>query len=383
MLFSTKEIEALLLLRWCHFIPIGDFSSVFSKETVQTLQSIGFLGINEKYNACILINQGSLFLSRHFDHIPPPTRRTYRISNVIRRIDSSRFTLCAYRAGLSVFSANQSDIEAEGTYYLTALSRITGSNPWGSTRIMALIHLGNMICGVYPIGSDDEKMSLNDELTALNNNTARFSCKRRGIIFSGDSYEAIQTALSTPTEHPEKSKYISFGDAYARTSLPTFLIPWNETGALQMHMMRHPDFRTRMTAAALGSHWVSPPKEHPEWDAVYDNMPLIMAADMDLRRIGAAILRARSCGCAPVCLAALRGQTNILKKLFKADALVKKVLSFSMEKEEIRRELTLYAPPDSLYTTAEGGALHAPPIKAVGKAGGSDHPEMRELVQSP
>ena len=356
------------MLRWGHFIPANDFHSAFSIATVQTLLATDYLSVNEKYNAYILSNKGNRFLSRNFDHIPPPTRRTYRESNVSRRIDSSRFMLCAYRAGMSVFTTELSEIEAEGTFYLTALSRISGSNPWGSSRIMAVVHLGDIICGVYPISAGDEKMSLNDEMTALNNNTARFHCKRRGIIFTGKSFEAIQSAFNTPTEKTGITKYISYGDVFARTSLPTFMIPWNETGALQLHMMLHSDFRTHMTMAALGSHWVPPPKEHKEWDAIYDDMPLIMAADMDLKRIDEAVHAARTSGRMSVCLAALRGQTDILRKRYNSDGLVKKVVTFSTEKEAVRNELTLHTPSDQLFVTTKGAVIHAPPIKITGKA---------------
>ena len=367
MVFCTNEIEALLLLRWCHFIPVKDLRAVFSKTTVETLQSVGCITVNEKYKAYILTNQGNRFLSQYFDHIPPLTRRTYRESNVAHRIVSSRFTLCAYRAGMSVFTAEQSEIETEAAFYLTALSRTASNNPWGSSRVVALVHLGDMICGVYPIGSNNTKVSLNDELTAFNNNTARFRCKKRGIIFTGKSYEAIHSALSV-SDTPVKAKYVSYGDFYARTSLPTFLIPWNDSGAMQLHMMLHPDFRVRMTMAALGSHWIAPPKEHSEWDAIYEDMPQILAADMNLKRIDAAILSAQACGCAPVCLSALSGQADFLRKRYKPEGLVKKVVTFSSGKDAVREELTLHTPSDRLFVTKKGAVIHAPPIKNAGKA---------------
>ena len=366
MVLCTDEIEALLLLRWCHFIPVRDFRAVFSKTTLQTLQAFGCITVNEKYNAYILTNRGDRFLSHNFDHIPPSTRRTYRESNVVHRIDSSRFALCAYRAGLSVFTTKQSEIEAEATFYLAALSRTAKNNPWGSSRVIALVHLGDMICGVYPVGSKNAGISMNDELTALNNNTSRFRCKKRGIIFTGRSYEAICSALNT-TDTPGKGKHISYGDFYARTSLPTFLIPWNDSDAMQLHMMLHPDFRVRMTMAALGSHWIAPPKEHSEWDAIYEDMPQILAADMDLKRIDAAILSAQACGCAPVCLSAISGQADFLRKHYKPDGLVKKVVTFSNGKDAVREELTLHTPSDRLFVTKKGAVIHAPPIKNAGK----------------
>ena len=367
MVFCMNEIEALLLLRWCHFIPVKDLRVIFSKTTIETLQAVGYITVNEKYKAYILTNQGNRFLSQHFDHIPPPTRRTYRESNVAHRIVSSRFTLCAYQAGLSVFTTEQSEIETEAAFYLTALSRTARNNPWGSSRVIALVHLGDMICGVYPIESNNTKVSLNDEMTAFNNNTARFRCKKRGIIFTSKSYEAIHSALNT-SDTPGKAKYISYGDFYARTSLPTFLIPWNDTGAMQLHMMLHSDFRVRMTLAALGSHWVAPPEENSEWDAIYEDVPQIMAADMNLKRIDAAILSAQACGRAPVCLSALSGQAVFLRKRYKPEGLVKKVVTFSSGKDAVREELTLHTPSDRLFVTKKGAVIHAPPIKNAGKA---------------
>jgi len=361
LLFSKTEIEALLLLRWCSLISVRDLAAAFPGETLHILRWFKFITVYKKHDAYVITREGARFLDAHFDNLPPFIKPTYRESYIVRRLHVSRLFLSAYRAGLSVFQTDPDSLEHCGGFYLTSKSRAKGMNPWGSTRVAALVRLGNMICGVHYVENGIGKISLTDELNALNNSTARFRDTTRGLIYTGESYETIMMEISKAEVH-SSSRMIGYGDAFQKLQMPVFLIPSDEIGARQLCMMAQPEYRARMTRLALGPAGQPPPAERPEWDAFYQGVPFVMAADMDLHRIDAAAEQANASGKGPIYLVGLKGQEEVLRKRYKASGLAQKVFTFSREKPEVRETLALYQPADRQFETQKGGVIHAPPF---------------------
>ena len=361
MLFSKAEIEALLLLRWCSLISVRDMQAAFTNESLLALRWFRFIAIYKKHDAFILTREGSRFLDEHFEGLPSYVKPTYRESYILRRLHVARLLLTAYRGGMSVFTTDTDALEQCGSFYLTFISRAKGINPWGSTRVAALVRLGNKICGAHYVESGIGKISLTDEMNALNNSTARFKDITRGLIYTGESYDAILSALDE-TEEQSQSRLVSYGAAFQRLQMPVFLIPSDEVGAQQLRIMAQPNYRARMTRLALGPTGLPAPADHPEWDAVYQGMPFVMAADMDLRRIDAAAKEAVASGKGPIYLVGLKGQEEILRTRYKATGLAQKVFTFSREKPEVRNAFALYSPAEQQFESAKGEVIRVPPL---------------------
>lgn len=367
MLFSKAEIEAMMLLRWCGFVSVHDLQASFTNDTLRALRCFRFITVYKKHDAYVLTREGARFLDNHFEGLPLYIKPTYREAYIIRRLRISRLFLTAYRAGFSVFQADTASLDRSGSFYLTSKARVKGMNPWGSTRIAALLRLGNMICGAHYVDRGIGTISLTDEMNALNNSTANLKDTARGLIYTGESYESILSALSE-TEEQARSKRITYGDVFRKTQLPMFIVPSSEVGAQQLCLMAQPDYRTRMTRLALGSSGHPPPPNHPEWDAVYQGVPFVMAADMDLHRIDAAAESAIASARGPIYLVALKGQEDILRTRYKAEGLAQKVFTFSREKPEVMAAIALYSPSERQFETKQGGVIHAPPIPTPRKA---------------
>ena len=359
MLFSTREIDALKLLRWCRYIPREAMVSTFSDEVLQPLLFFRFITLYRKHDAYVLTGAGNRFLTDHISELPAPVRPSYKDDDYLRRSRTARFALTVYRSGLSLFQTELAALEESGACYLTAQARTRGTNPWGSTRLAALLRLGDMICGAHYIERGIGKLSLTDELNALNNSTARFSHITRGLIYTGESYDSILSELDAEEEHPSP-RMISYGEAYSKLQMPVFLIPSNEIGAQQLCLMAQPNYRAKLTQLALGSSGLPPPADRPEWDAMYQGVPFIMAADMDFHRIDAAAEGAIASGMGPAYLVAIKGQEDVLKKRYKATGLAQKVFTFSREKPELKAALSLHTPSDRQYETQEGEVIHVP-----------------------
>ena len=366
MLFSVSEIDVLRLLRWCRYIPRERLTAVFPQELLDGLAFLRLIKLYQKHDAYVLTGNGNRFLDAHLEGLPPAIRPSYREQDYEKRAGTAAFFLTAYRAGLSVFHIDAEALEENGACYLTALSRVRGLNPWGSTRVAALIRLGGSVCGVYGVEGGKGTLSLLDELKTLRNNTESLQGADRSLIFTGESSESICEALGTKSGEA-KGRLLTYGEILSSVSIPVYLIPCDAVGIRQLRLLSRKNYRTVMTRVALRENYIPPPPEHPEWDALYHNAPLVMAADMDLRRIEKAVYSAQESGYGPISLVCLKGQNKLLRQRYKERGLVNSIFTFSETAESAVGIEGVYTPPVRQYETTKGEVIHAPFIQAAGK----------------
>ncbi len=111
------------------------------------------------------------------------------------------------------------------------LSAIKGSNPWGSTRVAAIVRLGDCLYAIHYVCPGIGKLALMDELAAFSNQTARFHNTRRAFLFAGDSYRDLIRKLERPPDR-EDAKLLSYGGVYRCLQLPVHLLSCDATGAV-------------------------------------------------------------------------------------------------------------------------------------------------------
>lgn len=369
MLFSEQDIDLLRLLRWCRYVAGDDMAPIFAEHTIENLRYLKLITLHVKSGSYVLTNRGNQFLDEHLDGLPANTPPSYRKEETLRRLHVSKLTMTVYRAGVPVFLNRIEALEKSPAYYLTALSRVRGFNPWGSTRVAALLRLGGMVYALHYLYPGVGRVALTDELNAFNNNTAHIGRIQRGLIFAGETYSDVLKTLS-PGESSAGNRLTSYSEAYRSVTLPIHLLSCDDTGALQMRIMAQPDYRRRLTLAALNSFYEPPPKEHPEWDAMFDGAPFVMAVDMDLRRIDTAIESAKAAGFQQIAMAALDGQAKaVLSLRYRVPGLAR-VFTLSEDAIATLGDMTLYAPSPRQYETPKGGVINAPLIQADRKSGG-------------
>ena len=380
MLFSEREIDALRLLGWCQSILPENLKKLLSETECENLIALKLIRRHEKSGALMLAAGGALFLKTIYgDSAIPNISPSYRESILQRRLRLSRIVLTAYQGRVNPFAATMAELAESPSLFLTALTRDRGANPWGSTRIAAIAHLGDLLCAIHYVCSDIGKLALTDELNAFTNQTARFRNARRAFLFAGESYGDILTELEA-SEPRADTKLISYGAAHRCVQLPVHLLPCDDTGAVQLQIMSVPDYRRRLTQAALKSQYQ--PSSNPAWDALFQGMPFVMAADMDLRRLDAAVSIARQEGHPQIALAALEGQAEAVR--FPRYRDTGKARVFILTGETIS-EVTgwppvPYLPPRTQFLTAEGDVIDAPSLQAPGRAGRQTGSKMRPLV---
>ena len=363
MIFTTRDLDILRFLRWCRFATEEDFLRVFSNAEVQNLRFLHLMKYYLPARAYTLTAAGNRLLDTAFPKLPAAVAPAYKPADTIRRIRQSRLMTTAYQAGVSVFTTDVSAL-CEQAMFLPMIARNRGSNPWGSTRVAALLHTGDLMCAIHWVSPGIGCVALTDELTAFQNHTAAIPAKQRAIIFAASSYEEILSELDTVQEK-QNTRLQSYREVYDCLKLPLFLLPCNGTGCLQFRIMGVPNYRELLARIILKSHYVPPPAGRPMYDALYQGVPFVMAADMNLRRIDAAVETARSDGLSQIALAALPEQVEtVLNRRYRETGKARVFTITESALRELLGSIAPYAPPDLPFYTSEGGVLDVPPLKA-------------------
>ena len=363
MIFTTRDLDILRFLRWCRFVLAKDLADVFSKSEVQNLEILRLIKLYSPAQAYTLTAAGNRLLDAAFPKLPAAVAPAYKAADTIRRIRQAKLMLKAYQAGVFVFTTDVSAL-CEQAMFLPMIARNRGSNPWGSTRVAALLHTGDLMCAIHWVSTGIGCVALTDELTAFQNHTASIPAKQRAIIFAASSYEEILAELDAGQEI-QNTRLQSYREVYDCLKLPLLLLPCNETGCLQLRIMGVPNYRELLARIILKSHYVPQPADRAMYDALYQGVPFVMAADMDLRRIDAALNAARLDGLSQIALAALPEQVEVvLNRRYRETGKARVFTITESALRELLGSIVPYTPPDLPFYTSEGSVLDVPPLKA-------------------
>ena len=363
MIFTTRDLDILRFLRWCRFVLAEDLTSVFSKAEVQNLEILRLIKLYLPAQAYTLTAAGNRLLDAAFPKLPAAVAPAYKAADTLRRIRQAKLMGTVYQAAVSVFTTDVSALN-ERAMFLPMIARNRGSNPWGSTRVAALLHTGDLMYAIHWVSPGIGCVALTDELTAFQNHTAAIPAKQRAMIFAASSFDEILTELDAAQEN-QNTRLQSYREVYDCLKLPLFLLPCNGTGCLQLRIIGVPNYRELLARIILKSHYVPPPANRAMYDALYQGVPFVMAADMDLRRIDAAVETARSDGISQIALAVLPEQAEtVLNRRYRETGKARVFTITDAALRELLGSIVPYTPPDLPFYTSEGSVLDVPPLKA-------------------
>ena len=364
MMLSQRDLDILRLLRWCRMIRSKELYETFSKDEVMNLCAAQMIRFSDATRAWCLTPCGNHVLGSSGFALPPAKAPTYREPDITRRLRLAQIVTTTYSAGVNVFLTEEAELQSPPSLFLPFLHRNRGSNPWGSTRVAALLHTGDLMCAIHWVSPGIGCVALTDELTAFQNHTAAIPAKQRTMIFSASSYEEILSELDAVQEK-QSTRLQSYREVYDDLKLSLFLLPCNDTGCLQLRIMGKPNYRELLARIILKSHYVPPPANRTMYDALYQGVPFVMAADMDLRRIDAAVGVARSDGLSQIALAALPEQVEaVLNRRYRETGKARVFTITDAALRELLGSTAPYTPPDLPFYTSEGSVLDVPPLKA-------------------
>ena len=364
MMLSQRDLDILRLLRWCRMIRSKELYETFSKDEVTNLSAAQMIRFSDAAKAWCLTPCGNRVLGSSRFTLPPAKAPTYREPDITRRLRLAQIVTTAYAAGVNVFLTKESELHALPSLFLPFLHRNRGSNPWGSTRVAALLHTGDLMCAIHWVSPGIGCVALTDELTAFQNHTAAIPAAQRTMIFAASSYEEILAELDG-VQDGHNTRLQSYREVYDCLKLPLFLLPCNDTGCLQLRILSIPNYRELLAKIILKSHYAPPPAGRPMYDALYQGVPFVMAADMNLRHIDAAVETACSDGLSQIVLAALPEQVEtVLNRRYRETGKARVFTITDAALRELLGSTAPYAPRDLPFYTSEGSVLDVPPLKA-------------------
>ncbi len=365
MLLSERDADVLRLVYWCQCIQPKLLQSISSEEELRDLAARGFIKLHGKSGTLVMTGKGAAFLHAMLDGRLPRFSRSYHAGDMERRLRLSTLAMTAYLSGLNIFTCSANCLENPRTLFLTAHGRGRGQNPWGGTRVAAVAHMGDLACAFHFIYPGIGKLTLTDELTAFNNSTAQLASVRRCIVYAGESYQIITEELEREDLPEKESKLVTYREAYRSLKLPVHLLSCDSTGAMQLKIMSVPDYRNRLTKAALLAHYRPPPRDAPYWDALFNGAPLTLAADMDLRRADTGIQAAKRACFQKIGLLVLREQADaFLFNRYMDDPFVRiYCLNDTALERFFQSPPALYAPARTQYITEKGSVVDTPFIQ--------------------
>ena len=364
MMLSCRDLDILRLLRWCRMIRPKELCEAFSEDEVMNLSAAQMIRFSAAAKAWLLTPCGNHVLGSAGVVLPPATAPTYREPDITRRLRLAQIVTTAYAAGVNIFLTKESELQSQPSLFLPFLHRNRGANPWGSTRVAALLHTGDLMYAIHWVSPGIGCVALTDELTAFQNHTAAIPAKQRAMIFAASSYEEILSELDTVQEK-QNTRLQTYREVYDCLKLPLFLLPCNGTGCLQLRIMGAPNYRELLAKIILKTHYVPPPANRAMYDALYQGVPFVMAADMNLRRIDAAVETAPSDGISQIALAALPEQVEtVLNRRYRETGKARVFTITDAALRELLGSTAPYTPPDLPFYTSEGSVLDVPPLKA-------------------
>ncbi|MCL2202163.1 MAG: hypothetical protein FWB75_09380 [Oscillospiraceae bacterium] len=238
-----------------------------------------------------------------------------KASSLHRRLETSSIMLTALRAGISTLPADVDALAQQPMFYPSFEFRGSESNLMNAANCAAFGNWGNVGYMLQFISANSFGMYLTNELRHLHNLSSIFSSTLKtplAMIFAGISYTNIYVQLHSTQHSPRHGKngFHDFWDVYQKTEMPIHLLSCDETGATQLALMRQTDHKPRIAKAALGKDWTAQNNQIPEADGCVGATPLIIAADMDVRRVLKVCDKARNLGQQEVMLAALESQVE-------------------------------------------------------------------------
>ena len=234
MIFGIRDIDLLRLICWCQYISPEDLNRLSAGTERDNLAALGLIRFHEKSEAFIITKQGVEFLTTLFPDEMPSLVFSYHAHIIQRRLRLAPLLLTAYQGKLNIFTTAIEGLLESPSLFLSTITRSRGSNPWGSTRIAAVAHLGDLLYAVHYVCPGIGKIALTDELTAFTNQTAQFRNIRRAFIFAGESYGSILAELEQAGR--SDNKLITYGDAYRCLQQPVHLLSCDSTGAVQFQI---------------------------------------------------------------------------------------------------------------------------------------------------
>ena len=320
MLYDRRDFGLLRLAgayQWLPLAPLRALSPLkqLSREA-DLLSLMGLLTFSRNKEYLMPSPRGYQFLNSAGLNYQPPTKRPYYNSpKLSRRLEIGSILFACLSAGIEPALDRVERLKHQPVFLPAFTLRTGDGNLMNAAGCAGFGHWGDMAYMILYVSETNSGFFMNNELSHLHNLSSIFSERLdtpQALILAGENYPAVYKILTrkTTSDRNGKKGYVDYSQAYPRLGIPACLLSCDDTGALQLAIMRQTDYRPRIAQAAFGARWKAEDDRLPEADGHVDGNPLVIAVDMDLRRLERICRDARQQGRKEILVAALDGQMS-------------------------------------------------------------------------
>lgn len=331
MLYDRRDFGLLRLAGAYQWLPLAPLQVLSPLKQLyreaELLVAVGLLAFSRNGEYLAPSPEGYQFLVEHDLNYQPPSKRPYTNSPALRRrLAVGTILLTCLSAGIEPALDKVERLKRQPVFLPAFALRTGDGNLMNAAGCAGFGHWGDTAYMVQYVSADSLGFFMNNELAHLHNLASVFSERLdtpQALLLTGESYRSIYEVLTrqTPSQRNGKKGFVDYSQAYPRLGLPACLLSCDDTGALQLAIMRQADYHSRIAKAAFGTRWTPEDSRLPEADGQVDGNPLIIAVDMDLRRLERVCRDARQQGRKEILIAALEGQmSGLLLDFFPKDA---------------------------------------------------------------
>ncbi len=320
MLYDRRDFGLLRLAGTYQWLPLAPLRALSSLKHLyreaELLSTLGLLSFSRSNQYLMPSPEGYQFLASMEIDCHAPTKRPYAQSSALRRrLEVGTVLLTCLGAGIEPAYDNVDRLKRQPVFLPAFALRGGDGNLMNAASCVGFGHWGNHAYLLQYVSRQNPGFFMNNELSHLYNLASVFSERLdtpQALLLAGESYRSIYEMLSnqTPSGRNGKKGFTDYSQAYPRLGIPVSLVSCDDTGAMQLAIMRQMDYRTRIAQAAFGARWKPEDDRLPEADGHVDGNPLVIAVDMDLRRLERVCRDACQQGRREILVAALEGQMS-------------------------------------------------------------------------
>ena len=315
---NAKEVARLI--GWCR--NVGDAcvqryaGSIFRTSLMEELQKEKLLKACDPVYGWRLTRKGYRFLQD--SGIPlQPDAHTQRVG---RRFEHAEITATMYAAGIYPYLTAIEELRSRDGYLPAfALRARRGQQVLGNNQMAGLLRLQDTVYVVYYVSPGmDRVVNPARETDLLQGVCTGAGCTRGALLFCGADYAAIHTALHGSSKAVSaRSRCVSYGRFYRMAQEPCLYLPCSMQGVRQLHILKHPDYRTKMCRVWWGSGGKMDSGTGADWIDPKDHTAFLLVADMDIRKIEETAYQIRRKGYQRLVLAGFQEQNRFLKQYYR------------------------------------------------------------------
>ena len=320
MLYDRRDFGLLRLAGTYQWLPAAPLKKLSALKTLrreaELLSTLGLVSYARSGEYLMPSPQGYEFLSGIDQTCQPPTKRPYAQSPALRRrLEVGTILLTCIGAGIEPAFGKVEHLKRQPVFFPAFALRNAGGNLMNAAGCAGFGHWGSTAYMTLYVSAQNTGFVMTNELGHLHNLASVFSetlDTPQALILAGESYQSVYEVLTKKTlsKRHGKKGFVDYSEAYQKLSIPACIVSCDNTGVMQLAVMRQTDYRARIAQAAFGARWDSKDDGIPEADGHVDGNPLVIAVDMDLRRLDRVCTAAVRQGRKEIMVAALEGQMS-------------------------------------------------------------------------